>query len=520
MASLPKNTVFVSVFIVFMCGHLYVFGSQRLYPILDAPNHLALASIYRFYDDPDNKYERYYDLNVFPKPNVSHMIFCGASFFPTVSFGNKCFYLLYASLFMLSVLLLILRCGGNIWYSLFAFLLLYNVNVGYGFVGFTIALPFILILLYLTINVIEETNKRSAYIVLMVLFLLFFMHAMAFLFASMIYGTCILYYNVKNKSFFNGLRQTLPCIPAGILFFVWWIIDSREYDGQGMLTSLLNYYSTAYFPSFWRRGAVLVHDNFRLVGGVLGYATAAFFSLTIMLTAVVSVWRQKHNFKVKAQSVPVTCVLLFLFCSMLCVVVMPDVLPGYSFLSQRFSVLFLLGFIILGSLFAPKNLSGQSVACLSAVVFVHWALWANCFAAFDRDNKGFDETFFSDCRRTDIVAGLIFDYRFRGVSVYDNFTDYYTAWNKGISTTRLIDDRSFAISRKVNTNILPEYLGWIGKTKNGYDGRYENVDYILVRENVRPDAVAYMKNFYVVKKSGAWSLYRNKNRRDEAPHDE
>jgi len=508
---IQQYKIFLFIFIFFLCLHLYNFGSQRLYPFLDTPNHQALAAIYNSYGDNGNSLDKYYTFNIFPKPNVFHMIFCGSSFFPDIEVANKVFYFIYAIFFMLGILLLIIRCKGNVWYTLLGFLLLYNINVGYGFTGFTISIPAILFLILFTINFIERKTYLVACFIAVLMVLLFFMHAMATLFSFMIYACCVLYFYIWGKNRNNILMQLLPCLPAAALFCFWWITDSRGYDGPGLISSLFQYYQTTFLELFWHRGAIIVHDNFRLFGNVPGYILATFFSLVIFLFSIKPLYEKVTPVRSLIKSLPVRCILIFLLCSLCCSIFMPVELPGYSFLFQRFTVFLFLAIILIGSILAPKQLSRLSKFFLCCVVTIHCALWVQNFSAFDKENKGFDKSFFSSCGQNDIVAALIYDYRFRDISVYNNFIDYYTAWTNGISTTRLIDDRSFSIGRKVGLEKLPEYIVWIGKNNNfQYDGRYKKVDHIIVRGELPARSVKYMKDFIVIKQRGSWVLYSNK----------
>ena len=188
-----QHKSFWLVFILVMTVHLYNVGAQRLYPFLDMPNHLALAAIYKSYADPENQLDRFFSLKMFPQPNVAHTVFCGSQMFPDVEVANKVFYLLYTVLFVSAIMLLIARCGGNVWYGLLAFLFLYNINVCYGFTGFTIALPAVLFLLYCIINYIEKRSILAAMMIAALLPGIFFMHAMAFLYAVMVYAFCVFF---------------------------------------------------------------------------------------------------------------------------------------------------------------------------------------------------------------------------------------------------------------------------------------------------------------------------------------
>jgi hypothetical protein len=507
-----QHKVFWLVFILVLTVHLYNVGAQRLYPFLDTPNHLALAGIYKSYGEPGNQLETFFSLKMFPRPNVFHTVFCGSHLFPDIEVANKVFYLLYTVLFVSAVLLLIVRCRGNLWYGLLAFLFLYNINVCYGFTGFTIALPAVLLLLYCIINYIEKRSFPAAMMIAAVLPGIFFMHAMVFLFAVVVYVMCVFFDMYRLGTWRRLFVHLGICIPGVVLFLIWYISDSREYSGPSIVQSLLHYYRHSFLSSFWQRGAFMIHDNFRLSGTLVGYVIAAAFSLVALFYAVLpTLKRQVH--KEAIPSVGFYCICIFLACSIACTLFMPEVLPGYSFLYQRFSVLVFLGVIVVGSIVAPKDLSVFLKTGLCAIVVLHALVWFQCFRAFDIENEGFDKTFFSACTTGDVVGGLIYDYRFRNVSVYDNCPDYYAAWTNGVSTTRLADDRSFVIRRRVGTDVLPEYIYWLGKGgSRQYDGRYANLDYLLVRGDIPAQAQEMLQHFTVVNQRGAWLLYANRER--------
>jgi hypothetical protein len=505
-----QHKAFWVVFIIVLTVHLYNVGTQRLYPFLDMPNHLALASIYKSYGEPDNQLDTFFSLKMFPRPNVFHTVFCGSQLFPDVEIANKIFYLLYSILFAATVMLLIVRCRGNVWYGLLAFLFLYNINVSYGLIGFTSALPAILFLLYLTINYIEKRSILAAGAIAVLLPCIFFMHAMAFLFAVMVFLACV-FFDMYRRGLWQRIFACLAlCIPGLILFCVWYIGDSRAYNGPSIIASLLHYYQHTFLGSFWQRGAIMIHDNFRLSGTAWGYAFAALVSCVTILYAIMPAWKKRERRNV-AGTTGFSCIGVFLVCGIICALLIPESLPGYSFLYQRFSVLIFLGIVLAGSIVAPPILSAPLKAFLCLVVVLHAVLWFQCFRAFDAENEGFNASIFADCSSEDVVGGLIYDYRFRNVSMYDNCPDYYTAWTQGVSTTRLADDRSFVIRRRVGTDILPKYIGWLGKGgSKQYDGRYNKLDYLLVRGEIPVNVREMMKNFTVVNQRGAWLLYANR----------
>lgn len=502
----PKK-IFLLTFLLFITLHLYLMSTMRIYPFLDMPNHLALATIYRFYHEPANQFDQYYSLDVFPKPNVFHLFFCGSKIFPTVEFGNKIFYCLYTLLFPLVTVLVIKKLGGNPWFSLLSFLLLYNSNVCYGLTGFTIAIPFVLLFFYFLLDYLEDENRWTN-LALMVLFVvLFFMHALAVIFALLVFFVCCLCQN--KASFIKALKKATVTIPVLILIITWWTYDTAEYSGQGLIDSLFEYYRNDYIKSLVLRGGFLVHDNFRLYGGVLGYCIALLFSLFIIGLTIYYTFLHRRSLKNKIKLSMFKTVCLLALCSVACVLCMPSHLPGYSFLFERFSVLLLLSIIFIGSIFSAEKLHRTLIFSICFACLVHFVLWADCFSDFEKENSSFTKKFFSSIAEGKKMAGLIYDYRFRKTSVYDNFPDYYIAWQQGIATTRFIDDRSFPVRRKASREVLPPYIGWVGKYDN-YDGRYQNMDYILVRGELSNEAKGYMGNFRIVKREGKWALYTKK----------
>jgi hypothetical protein len=508
-----EKNLFLFTFLLFIALHLFLMGAVRIYPFLDMPNHLALATIYRFHGEPTNQFVQYYSLNVFLKPNVFHLLFCGSKIFPGVEFGNKIYYLLYALLFPLSTILVIRKLGGNQWFSLLSFLLLYNCNVCYGFTGLTMSIPFVLLVFYFLIDYLENENTWTKFVLTVLFVLLFFMHVLAALFSLLVFFTFCLYRN--KDSLTKVLKEISVTIPVLILIITWWMYETAEFSDPGLVSSLFDYYKDSYIRSLALRGGLLVHDNFRLYGGLLGYSIASFFSLFIIGLALYFMVLNRKSLKYKIEKSTFKAVCLFTLCSLGCCLFMPSTLPGYSFLFQRFSVFFLLSMIILGSIVSSEKLHRITILSMCFVCLVHFVLWADCFSDFEKENRFFTKNIFPSNTEGKKMAALIYDYRFREISVYDNFVDYYIVWRKGIATTRCIDEKSFPVRRKASKESLPPYIKWVGK-HNNYDGRYADMDYILVRGELPKEAKGYMVNFKTVKKEGKWVLYERKEHVSES----
>jgi hypothetical protein len=503
-AGKPSNNIFTIFFLLFISLHVYLVASTRLYPFLDTPNHLAIATIYQYYGEPANQFASYYAIDTFLKPNVFHFFFCGSKLFPTVEFANKVFYCLYVLLFPLAILTVIKKIGGNQWFSLLAFLFLYNINVLYGFNGIIIALPFVMFTFCVMLYYLENRTILNGLILSALLVLLFFMHALAALFALLIVYACS--FVAGRRSFSGVVKDCIPALPAVALLAIWWYRDSVQYQAEGLAGFLMKYYMGDYFKTLYLRGGFLIFDNFRLHEGILGYALALLFSLFVFALVAVVLYSYKGRPQNTEKNGHVKTLITFMICSAAVFFLIPERLPGYSFLFERFSVFIFISLILIGSILSSNGLKKAVHGTICIMCLIHFLLWADYFRDFDKENQHFNREFFSSISNDKRLAGLIYDYRFRGRSVYENFADYFVVWKQGITNSRVIDDRSFPIQRRVSKEILPPDIEWSGK-HDSYDGSYSSMDYILVRGELSPKAREYMQDFTIIRHDGPWLLY-------------
>jgi len=182
---------------------------------------------------------------------------------------------------------------------------------------------------------------------------------------------------------------------------------------------------------------------------------------------------------------------------------------NFTYSYVRFSVFCLLAITILGSKIDVEIDQKARLVYLCAVVLIHLLCWSNYFHDFDRDNKTFTGDIFPGSKFSRL-AGIITDYKFRGLPAYIHFPDYHIIWNRGIATPKFVDiTEVWRIGRKVDTAILPRYNEWIGRRNNG-DLRYLDMDYLIVRSDIDKTHAEYNNSFSVVKTSGPWRLLQNR----------
>lgn len=490
-----------------------IIGSPLL-PFVDLPNHLAEATIYRYYNEPGNLFSAYYKLVPWNFPNQFHIWFCSLGIFPTVEFGNYVFYTLYTALLPLSVYLIVRELKGNLWISLLSFTLVFGYNVTYGFSGYTISIPFVLLLFYFIILDFKRNSLPFKMVIAVLLILLFTMHAQVALFGALLYGTCALY--KYRKSLLGLVSAFVVTLPLVFLIISWWLLKEREPENS-TLDFLINYYSSTYFREFWERFGLVAYENFQLREGIPGIMIALIFTLLLVIPILLKgtiFWNNLLYYLRKEENIYAIIFLVISFC---CYFFLPNELPGQSPISQRFSIFFWLAFIVFASLHLPEFEKKHMKIYVICTVALYNILWSEYFIAFNTENKDFSKEYFAGIKNSQRMSGLIFDYSFRGRPVYIHFQNYFITWQKGIASTKIIDYRFGVISRKVTTNILPEHYDWSFKQKGFLDELpYKEADLLLVKGDY-PTKENHLESFSLVEQEGAWELFKNADQKEKLP---
>lgn len=500
-----RDKTLLLVFVVLLLLYLLLVTTVRLYPFIDLPNHLAAATIFKHFGEQSNRFPAYYNLEMFPKPNVLHVVFMGAVIFPSVEFAAKIWYALYVLLLPSMLFLLIRRAGGNQWYALLTFLVLFNFNVSWGFAGFTLGLAIFMLLFYFIIEHLKHERLLTGVIVGGLFLLLFFTHGLLTLFAMMVYVVSSLY--VARTALVSLLRKIIPILPVGAIYLWWWL----AWPGVGLIGNLTYYYRKEYLPSFTTRiSEMFFRDGNFVAGGLSGELLGLFFFICISAPLIVWLFRQSlsHGKKTGKRTLIWPFTILFL-CALACCLFVPFKIPGIALLYQRFSALLLLSLILLAGVLLPGRLPLAGKIAIVAVCAFHFALWTDYFVTFNHDNRSFTRDFMPRDAMYHDLGGVIYDYQYRGQPIYIHFPNYFTVWREGVATTSLIDYRPGSIRRASARRRLPFYNAWVGK-HNNYDGRYRNLDYILVRGEVPAKDSAYYADFSAMRHADDWTIFRKK----------
>lgn len=494
-----------NLILIFILLNAIFLANMSFLPFIDLPNHLAEATIYKFYGDTSNVLSQYYKPAPWYFPNTFHTVFC--SLFPSVEFGNKVFHIVCILLLQSSLFLVIRHLKGNPWYGMLGILLTYNYNVTYGFVGFAISLPLLIILFYVTLLDIDRDRLLLKISIAVILVLLFLMHAQNALLGLAIYGIMMLYHyrTVFKKILLHGMLVPLPLL---IMIFTWWFTRDQEKE-ESTLEYLKVYYTSGYFENFFIRFRLIVFDNFQLQEGIAGVIIASLFFACIIFPAVWSKpWKKKTpgNF-MSSQTVYAS---IFFLTTFACYLILPDKLPGQTPLFQRLCTIVIISFIMLGSIWLNKVSAPWLKYFVIGVTFVYTLFWFEYIYSFNRENEKFNQEFFAGIDNRSRLAGLIYEDEYRGRKVYIHYPNYFIVWEKGIAASKIIDYRFGVVRRVAKEAELPFYHEWIADDYR-HEPQYGHLEFLLVKGKAPVAEDFNLGDFNLIRQSGQWQLYKNNN---------
>ncbi|MCP4632110.1 MAG: hypothetical protein GY855_04225 [candidate division Zixibacteria bacterium] len=495
--------MFIIIFTVFLITHLYLIFSSRLLPWIDLPHHLAAATILRYYGEGSNLFAQYFTIESLFNSNVFHPIFCSLKIFPSVEIANKFYFALYTILLPVSILLLIRKVGGNQWFSLLSFLIIYNVSLVWGFVGFTMAIPLIVLLIYYLHDYFDNKSLWKRIVLSIIFFFLFAVHTIAALFGLFVFAVWCIYSN--RDSFKRSILELTVILPF-LCFVLIWYLSKQTHNEFMLFNFLIDYYSSTYFSTIYERGSLLFLDTFRLFDGFRGFLIGSVFTLFIVIPGLYGLfkfYRKQANILIPKNS---ALIIVFVLCSLTCFCFLPIKLPYFYPLYQRFSTFVLIAFIIIGSLYYTGKRERLLIMTFIFMCFTYFMLWMDYFRDFQEENRDFNKQMFSEITGDKSLSGIVYEQDFRGFPVYIHFPNYYIIWNKGIAVTKIVDYKYNIIKRRVSKKELPPYVEVLADRPT-YDGRYDEMDYLLIRGKVHADIKGRFNFNIPLKSAGRWLLY-------------
>jgi hypothetical protein len=191
---------------------------QRLLPMLDTPNHLALVRGWHSFHDPEWRIAEYFDLRVKPVP---YMLFYGAlhllMFMVKLETANKLFLSAYLILFPLSVLAVARALKRSPWLAVPAFALQFNQGWIYGFSSYLMGTCFCFFSLAALIRWLDDGKKVHGVLLGLCCIGAYFGHVLAWF----LFGLCaITLLCLEWRNWKRGLIAAAAMAPTLLLAFL------------------------------------------------------------------------------------------------------------------------------------------------------------------------------------------------------------------------------------------------------------------------------------------------------------
>jgi hypothetical protein len=198
---------------------------QRLLPMLDTPNHLALVRGWHAFHDPAYHISDYYVLRLRAVPYILfyssiHLLMY---LFP-IEVANKIFLSTYLILFPLSVLSLAYALKRSPWLAIGAFPLSFNPSWMYGYSSLLIGNCFAFFSFAALINYLTRGRQRDLLLVMIFCIFTYFSHILPW-FVFGLGAICLLILHWRRWQ--RGLRAALAMLPS-VLFALVAIIEESS----------------------------------------------------------------------------------------------------------------------------------------------------------------------------------------------------------------------------------------------------------------------------------------------------
>lgn len=495
---------FFILFLIFSILFILPIWLVDFLPFIDLPQHLNFAHILLNYRKPEFNYNQIYTLRLFPMHNTLHLFFCYLfGLILPLEITNKIYITISILLFPLALWFLIRKLEGNEQFSLFGFLLSYNYNLFWGFMGFNVGIPLVIFLVGLEIITFKKPKKTTNFLLITILFiLLFFCHSLIYIFSVFTY-LLIFFFNLKRKFWHKKLMLLLPLIISFVLTFLPWQAAQFRGEGSELQEQLRQYIS----PSILYQNLL---NLFQRIGVKSDYSLIFIFKLIFLFTifSTFNLIRQKgiaflfrSNFRVLS---------LFILITFLFYLFFPGMYTEAFFLNERFAPLLFLLFIVLLSLnFSNLNIRTFKLISILVIFFVGLNILIK-FIAYEANTKDLKTTLTKLDERSKIV-GLFYQRRpkpdYFGYDTYIHLPCYYQIYRHGLCGFSFAYIRYSPIVYN-EPNPLPRIDEWA--TWNSiFPNHWTIYDYFLVCGEPRLQDEEAIKKWRLLAEKHNWRVYEN-----------
>ncbi len=279
---------FFSLFVLLTLASLLPVWSQRLLPMLDTPNHLALVRGWFSFCDPAYHISDFYTLRIKPVPYI--LFYASIHGLMQLHFSietaNKIFLSCYLVLFPLSVLYLLRSFGRSDWLAIGGFSLSFSQNWIFGFSSFLMGSCFTVLAVGALVRYLDSGRDRHLGALAIFNLLAFSGHILSWF----VYGVIALALLLKEfRSWRRGVWVVLATLPACLLTIANFLGEMSEhtYLQRG-----------EHFEATWKDVPTLLGEFPWRVGNIFpGHFDMLVFWVRFAIIAGLLLWHRQHREK-------------------------------------------------------------------------------------------------------------------------------------------------------------------------------------------------------------------------------
>ena len=465
----------------------------RFLPLLDLPQHLALATVLIRHGDPAWQLAAYFE----PQrgeltPYWAHyMALEGLGRVMSVDAAARVFLTLYVFALPWATMALARALGRAPSLGLLVIPLALNANLYFGFIAYCWSVVVLLWALALLARQLDAPSARRAGGLALLAGVLFFCHVQSF--AFLLLAAPVLAFCTEGRA--RRLLRAWPLLPATLILFVPWLyLSTTPRPGADRYFPPLDDPRPKYEATLARLTGLPDAIAGAYQDGSDDWILAAW---AIAVAAAIVVGRH-------AETTPVAPVLALTGAALACYFVLPVSIQGQWNIAERFAWTAAL----LSPLLARKAPRWAPVATIAlAAVTAGNAAWHH--ARFDREAEGFDEALAS-LPRGARVMGLIYDSRGAVMQrwPYLHFEQYAIVRNGGYAAHSFAANAPLPVGLRPGARVVAQ--GVWRPDQFRYDAHGAYFDHFLVRDpgGAHDPRALFGGAADEVYRGGAWRVYR------------
>ena len=478
--------------------------------MVDLPQHAAQVALLLNLGNPAFPFSELFHLNLFTPYLLGYGLI--AAFTPMLGIVAACKLIIWLALagFAISTRWLLREVGADPYWAWLTFPVLYGFTYQWGLLIFLIAAPIGLMFLAMVWRMKARPDLRSSLAITLMLFALFFCHALILGFFSLI---ALAYWTFSVQRLRDFIKCAWPMAAIAPLIVIWFVQASNHPLSNFPIGWDLSWFTTGdYYYSNFATWANPDNPGWGRINGfiprLLGARPQLFITLLGIFIFALPFLSGGRISKSRVRLIPVLAITLVLL-------LLPTLLFGNMYTFQRFTWLAMPLFLIMIDAPARAGRVNNYLRMLAPAIAFGWIIFMAMHAMqFNKDMQGFD-TILEKAEPGKRTLSLVFK-RDDSDSIAPEFL-HFPAWYAALKSG--ITDPSFAVTFVQPVSYKPEYVPkakfegfewnpqWFDWQK--FDG--QKYDYFVVRAPIDMAGYLFKTSPCTVSlavRSGQWWLYQ------------